>query len=675
MGEVGVDPERLAELAGALEQLRDTLAANVPVIVNTLNSYWSGGTGSPVNLGPLKQALGRAPGDAVDMKTRARLAALWEQQQVSLASSGMVNIPFDVRAVDFADAKAEAQALAAAEASKDPKAAMAAIQAIQQDIQVHLNAGDTKWLIAFYNQGAAQVAGLAATLHNLSGLANEPLPEQLRVFTSQDTQILNTYAQGLAAVDKAGKLQQSAISQFTQTPALWSTAMLLKYGPPGSAYGTKDPASNSQGFLAQMTTAVYQAEQGGKLQIPLGGKYPFPAQAYNQVNQALAAYDPLATLLQRDAENKTAAMQVLGGPEGSQIASYLLNGGGLRYTCNNFSDPPGKYLTAVSLTSPVNGMLEVYETGIPYQSIGSFLDAATSAPRGHTPAAFQSATAAYNIISNTPAPLTSSTGFDWQVSAPVRQALLDTYARYLPDLAAEVNAGVPRPPVMQYGKDQPYVIGAGQGQLSAFFQEIAADPKDFVHMQAMSGLAMGSSVGLLAKGVDPPGLSNPVQSFAALYSRVSTEAANVHISQAQQEDLRNQELNSMISLAEAGFGVIPGGGQVMTSAKALASVSAPLIPQFSTSNEQNAVVSANTAAGRDQLMAQIPLVRGLMQTGVLSGPPPPGAFDAKGNPTAAFGAWWSQPGSGEVVAGKTLADWLTTIQVAMGVQHNAFGSN
>jgi hypothetical protein len=113
----------------------------------------------------------------------------------------------------------------------------------------------------------------------------------------------------------------------------------------------------------------------------------------------------------------------------------------------------------------------------------------------------------------------------------------------------------------------------------------------------------------------------------------------------------------------------------MTSAKALAAVSAPLIPQFSTSNEQTAVASANTAAGRDQLIAQVPLVHGLMKTGVLSDPPPPGAFDGQGNPTAVFGAWWSQPGAGELVAGKTLADWLTTIQVAMGVQHNAFGSN
>jgi hypothetical protein len=672
MGEVGVNPDRVAQAAAALAQLRDALAANVPVIVNTLNQYWSGGTGSPVNLGSLQHALGRAPADATDMETRARLAALWLQQKVSLTSTGLVSIPFSGQALDEADAKAEAQALTAIEGSQDPSDAMATIQAVQQDIQDHLSAGDTQWLTAFYDQGAAQVAGLAATLHSLSGLASEPLPEQLKVFTPQDTQILSTYAQGLAAVDHAGQLNQAAISQFTQTAALWSTAMLLKYGPSGSAYGSTDPANNSQGFLAQVTSAAYHAEQGGKLQVPLGGKYPIPAQAYGQVNQALAAYDPLATLLQRDAENKTAAMQVVGGPEGGLIASYLLNGGGLHYTYSNFTDPPAEYLTAVSPTSPVSANLDVYETGVPDQIIGSFLDAATSGARGATPAAFQSAWAAYNIINNTPAPLTNSTGFDWQVSTPVRQALLDTYARYLPDLADAAN-GIQRQPVHLVSGSDTYVIGVSQTQLSALLQEISADPNDFVKIRAMAGLAMGTSVGLQTQNITLPGLSDPVPGFASLYGRISTEAANVHISQAQQQDLQNQELNSMISLTEAGFGAIPGGGTVLTSAKALASVSAPLIPQFPTNNEQSTVLGANTASGRDQLMAAVPLVQGLVKTGMIK--VPPGSFDGQGNPTQVFGNWWGDKGAGETVGGKTLADWLTSIQVAMGVQHTAFGSN
>lgn len=40
----------------------------MPVIVNTLNQYWSGGTGSPVNLGPLQHALGRTRTFPVSVK-------------------------------------------------------------------------------------------------------------------------------------------------------------------------------------------------------------------------------------------------------------------------------------------------------------------------------------------------------------------------------------------------------------------------------------------------------------------------------------------------------------------------------------------------------------------------------------------------------------------------------
>jgi hypothetical protein len=75
--EVGVEPERLAELASALENLRDVLAASVPVIVNTLESYWNGGTGQSINLNPLKQAQARSPEDAADMRMRSDLAQAW----------------------------------------------------------------------------------------------------------------------------------------------------------------------------------------------------------------------------------------------------------------------------------------------------------------------------------------------------------------------------------------------------------------------------------------------------------------------------------------------------------------------------------------------------------------------------------------------------------------------
>jgi hypothetical protein len=82
--EVGVQPERLAEAASALENLRDVLTAYVPVIVNTMERYWAGGTGQPISLAPLRQAEARSVQDAADMRSRADLAQAWMDSPVNI---------------------------------------------------------------------------------------------------------------------------------------------------------------------------------------------------------------------------------------------------------------------------------------------------------------------------------------------------------------------------------------------------------------------------------------------------------------------------------------------------------------------------------------------------------------------------------------------------------------
>jgi hypothetical protein len=165
--EVGVEPDRLAKLASALENLRNVLAHNVPTIVNTLEQYWNGGTGTPVNLNPLKQAQARSPQDAVGMRSRSDLAQAWMANgaNIDVVSSGIAYIPWDTADVDTADAQLRAQQLAAAEKSGN----LAQIQAIQADIQDHIESNDSAWLTAFYNQAAPQVANLAATLNSEDG--------------------------------------------------------------------------------------------------------------------------------------------------------------------------------------------------------------------------------------------------------------------------------------------------------------------------------------------------------------------------------------------------------------------------------------------------------------------------------------------------------------------------
>jgi hypothetical protein len=165
--EVGVEPERLAELASALENLRDVLAQNVPVIVNTLQRYWSGGTGTPISLASLQQAQARCVDDAADMRARSNLAAAWmaNPANIDLVAGGLAYVPWSGTALDQADAQLQAQNLnaAVALAARDPAAARAELAEIAQDLNDH--ATDTGYLTAFWAQ-----PGVVAAAANLASL-------------------------------------------------------------------------------------------------------------------------------------------------------------------------------------------------------------------------------------------------------------------------------------------------------------------------------------------------------------------------------------------------------------------------------------------------------------------------------------------------------------------------
>lgn len=225
--EVGVEPERLNELAAALENLRDVLAANVPVIVNTMESYWNGGTGQPVSLLPLKQAQARSAQDAADMRARSDLAQAWmaNPANIDIVAGGTAYIPWDGPDLDTQDAALDAQELAAAEKIGD----RAQIRAVEQDIRDHL--ADASFLAAFYHQAAPQVAALATSLYMHGGTINQPL-------SPADQKILAAFAAGLAVVTKHGTLSAPAMTALTNASDMWSMAMLVKYGPDAKAYGT-----------------------------------------------------------------------------------------------------------------------------------------------------------------------------------------------------------------------------------------------------------------------------------------------------------------------------------------------------------------------------------------------------------------------------------------------------
>jgi hypothetical protein len=661
---ISVDPDRCSQAAGQLDTPRDALNANVSTITSTLNMYWSSGVGSAENLGVLTRAQGQAPVDAATMRTRGMLAQIAANGSQAQAYSidGMVTIPGDPNVAAAADAQAEAQALAQAEANGNKQAARASIQAIQLDIQSHLAEGQAgaAWLAAFYNGAAPQVAGLANVLHGQDGTGLTPL-------STQDQQILNAYATGLAAVDKSGALNQNAISQLTAAPTLWSATMLLKYGPSGSAYSTAtawatgangqlqngqngQPAVVTLGLLAQMTNAVYQASQNGSLTIPLNWQDAQWAAQMKQMQSTLQSQDPFGSMLQLDAQNKVAAGQVLAGPDGAAIAKILLQQPFMNYTQGYAQGYSGPGQFTVNGFGGDKGGIDNRTFLVNPTVIQNFLDAATqnpaniagSPPRGNDPLSYQAAQAAINIINNV-----GSTS-NIVIAEPVRQALLTTFGRYLPDIATSVNynqAASSTTPQLTRGTFMLRLNGADtNGAVATFMKQIQYVGKDAGVLQGEVATALGNQYGLQVIGQGQnPGDSNLASDLATLYGMTITQQQNLGYSAAQAQDAANAELNTIVSMAENAAGLIPGGGTAMTIAKDLKGVVTPAIPTLSTSNAARKAASDLNAYAQTEGMLNVPLVQGLINSGVVV--PPSGASwyqNGQISPNGDFVTWWDQ---------------------------------
>jgi hypothetical protein len=680
--EVGVDPGRVSQAAGALENLRDVLAANVPTIVNIMNEYWSSGAGSPVSLAVLHQAQARSVDDATQMRTRTQLAEAWLAQGVSLTGSGMVNIPFSGPALDNADATVEAQALAAAEAqaSKNPSAARAKIAAIEQEIKEHAGDGSAgaPWLQDFYNDAAPAVANLASTLHGLENSSGAP-PDYLNrftVLTPNDQQILATFGQGLAAADKAG-LSPEAVQAIANAPDAWSAAMLVKFGPPGSLWATGEPETpqNPDGLslLAQLTNHVYEQEQNGTLRIPIGNGIEYPASDRDQLANVLAEYDPLQVMMQADAQNKNAAWQVMGGKDGGALAQMLLSSvqGDLPNIDGRLVQGPmndqGRYAGYFTLYPPGKSVPDAWGQiliNTPDQNVvGAFLDAATSAPRGNDVNARYSAQAALNIILNTPPPLSSSYDGSYAGQSPaVQRALLDTALRYELDLAESTTYdgsgtvlhfdNLPgNPYIIKVPGVQPGTSGdpAGTTPLSAFLREVLADPASAGVLTASVKTAMGRYYAISqTAGFPPGGPSAPDQDMAALLGRIDTEAGNIKFNSAQQQDEQNAETNSLIDFAQDAVTWVPVVGDYAEKAESVASLFGAT-PQLST----DSAVITQQVNEHDFAVAEtkinVPMVQALISAhavpaSALQDQPwlQHGQIVLNGNNAAAFSTWYDE---------------------------------
>ena len=640
--EVGVDPGRVSQAAGALENLRDVLAANVSIIVNTMNEYWSSGAGSPISLASLQQAQSRSPEDASDMRTRADLAAAWLAQSVNLTGNGMVDIPWGstpaaLKELDQLDAQAQAQALSAAEAGsgQNPKAARAVIQSIELDISDHVKAGDTSWLTTFYTAAAPAVANLAATLNHEDG-------QHMVVLSQQDQKILNDYATGLAYADKHGTLSQATINAFSRSKNLWSVGMLFKFGPPGSAYGTqetlgKDADGNpvtQPNLLAQVTTAIELARMRGGYTIPLtGSDVPLGAPGSTEVSQLMQEFDPAESMLALSTQNGAAAREVMAGPDGKRIAVDLMTRP-VEFYYASF-DNHGTLQGFLPLAAPkdyFDGQMIDYADGAgAWQShpvtlsstvIGKFLDtAANSGGRGSGPAAYNSARAALNLIEAVPSP----TGDDGiPLPEPVRQALLHTAQNYMLDMAqSTTNTGLSAVEGPEAGLPVYHLLIQGQGQdnpLSTFLQQISYDKTDAAALDASAKVTFSNIYAATELGKLPPGFngSQANNAMAGLLGRIQTEANNVGVHLARDSDEQHEEYNKIIELGESTLPLLPGIGDVAEAATDPAKAFLGLLgipTSFSTDAATTTEQADAQSFAVQGIQIHVSMVQGLMNNG------------------------------------------------------------
>jgi hypothetical protein len=699
--EVGVDVERIGQLASALENLRDVLAANVPTIVNTMNSYWSSGTGSPISLQPLTQAEPHSVDDATDIRDRATMAVAYQNRPNPTLSGNMVEIPWvsgTELATDSAQAAAQNLAAAEAESAKNPKAARAQIQAIQAEIKDNLDSlddpdsGATAWLGSFYNTAAPQVANLAATLNGEDGQTMVNM--EPAILTTQDQQILNTFATGLASADKSGTLTN--ISGYAKAANLWSVGMLFKFGPSGSAYGTQE--TGTPNLLAQVTTSIELART--KLNgytIPLNGpNVSTGAWGADFVTQSLAEFDPSQAMLTLATQNGAAAREVLADKtNGPTIAAALMNSPTTSYTplfsSNGTLEGFTNSLMPVQYQggTPINFNEPMYAGAHPVtlsaNVIGSFFNAATDAPRGIGQPAEDSAYAAMHIIDSTPPPSTA------QLAAPVQAALLATAQRYMLDLGnstGNTNSNKSTVQNLLGNSNYPYTIdiahdvAANVDPLANFLQQITSNPTDDGTLMASAKTMFTQYYGLKATGKLPSPLNSgdPAYFMSKLMGQIQTQSNNVGIQGAEATDAQHAEYNALLSFAESEVTKIPVVGAPLGDAQTAAGLMGINLPSFSTNNAATAYASDQQSFAIEQLQLNVPMVQALLHAHVISPPSTSagennwyqnGTINLKNSTDVdEFNNWYTSVVSTKTATG-TLEGDLTTYQNAMGLEQSS----
>jgi hypothetical protein len=722
---VAVDRQRADAAAAALEALRNALAEHVPAILTAINNMRGDGADLPAPAS-LLALQGRSAGDAAEMRAAARLATQMNNQllaqQPPVIVTGKLDLAtsWNAQALATAAAKADAQALLTATSSANTRtpAARAAITGVAADLTDHQ--GDTAYLTAFWSQNGipAAATSLATTLNHQDGGLNALSPADQKVIetrngtlsaqgqkfldngggaqllSAQDQQILTTFGNSLAAVSagagKPGGLDAQQSQQLTGAFARpadpWSAAMLVKYGPSGAAYGTTADGTGPK-LLSGITEALLNAREHGGYTIPLQSRFASvdpanPSQTTSDPTHQLAQWGPLDPVMQRAAQNGTAATQVINGynpvtgttnqQQGVIWAHQLIDPPKITYNA-----PMGTGANMGSGTFTIRD-LSAYPDGIPtptgqwgYINIpsstsGAFLYAATA---DHSSAA--GAQAVLNIMQANAQIDPSKTTLD----KPIREAFVKIADGRVSDFGmTSYDATANQPPGVQSINGVPYAI-SNQNELSTFLQQALHDPQDAGRYKGAVEAKMSAAVEMTMHTKAPW-----LKDVSSLVGMIDRATGINNFKGAEATAANKAKLQEFSSLLLAPVMLTPTRAPAAVADLADPVVLSPVLIKLGllegttgvsdfavkSGDPAQALFETDQAFVDDKTAAQVTVVQGMVNAGVLKPDP---SWYKNGHVVANSGltALFNQTG-GQQYDGLTLDQWVQQARDGMQLQ-------
>ena len=579
-GFVSVNPNRLKQLADALQEAVGILTTNEKAIVNTLDGW--NATWSSAQVDALASWLDH---QWHPMQDRAEYAEFAENQAVVTYAgdphADWRGVPWDLTDADLSnEALQEARVFTTKLASSDPATVAQAQQELADAMTAHTL--DPSWLQAFANAGGMSVVDTA----------NKSLLGQHIPVSTQAQQALSAYANGVAATTKMSENGQitvspTAFAQLYSDGSVMSTGTMMKFGPAGTAYGSQFLANAAAAALTWRTENPppdYSApaviggqyipggyiQDGGSWWTKYGLNIDYVTVGSNDAAtriQTIRDYDPALSILNITGDNQVASQDLLTGPAGLQHAQQLVQ--------YNWATPPG-----LDDSAPASKVISA-----------ATLDRSGLAAAPSAQAAANIFQAGYQLSTNDPRN-DYTKGLYPRLPTTLAQTLAVVASAYAPDLA--LSTGETHPDVNGVGLD-PNVPGGtavvtNTSVIDGYLKLFMTDPKAAGTFQGAVNAQLQVAAVLAVKDPKAPDLLYDTGYLDGLTQiAISTQKFDA----AAAKDVANAQnatyLNATANFVWGALGLLPGAGSAVggflggTTAAITTAVGNTLFPTNATS--------------------------------------------------------------------------------------------